>query len=262
MYHAKPLCRPELAERLSAELTDLPRSTFAATRRRAESATVRWLSAMSANLTRAAFLAAISCGIGSAAGWAAPITLLEVSGAGETFQFIDDNQAAAVGFTLGQAYSNVSISADILCVDCSGEVILMRGDLGPTADLTNFVTAESFDVNSPVDPLLAGLDLDAGDYFLILAMTEAGSAGWIGSDAPVIDSVLGVSAGFNFLAEALDTPSFNSEFLVILTSRGLHFTVTADLPVIAVAAPPTLWMVFGGLALLAFGQRARRFSAL
>ena len=208
-----------------------------------------------------ALLAAILCGIGSPVGWAAPMTLLEVSGAGETFQFIDDNQAAAVGFTLGQAYSNVSISADILCVGCSGEVILMRGDLGPTADLTNLVTAATFDVSSPVDPLLDGLDLVAGDYFLILAMTEAGSAGWIGSDAPAITSVPGVSAGLNLFADTLDTPSFNSEFEVILSSRGLHFTVTADLPDIVVPAPPTLWVVLGGLALLAFGHRTRRVSA-
>jgi len=188
------------------------------------------------------------------------MTLLDVGGTGDDFQFIDQNQAAAVGFTLGQAYSNVSISAEILCVGCSGELVLMRGDLGPTATLTNFVTAASFDVNSPVSPLLDGLDLDAGDYFLILAMTEAGSAGWIGSDAPVITSIPGVSAGFNFFADALDTPSFNSEFGAILSSRGLHFTVVAEISEVAVSAPPTLWMVFAGLALLAVRRRAGRSS--
>jgi hypothetical protein len=257
MHHSTSLHCPELAERRRADLTYFIRSFW----RRAKSVKVRWLTSISGYLAKMAFLAAISCGVGLPAVWAAPVTLLEVGGSGETFQFIDDNQAAAVGFTLGQAYSNVSISADILCVDCSGEVILMRGDLGPTADLTNFVTAASFDVSSPVDPLLDGLDLDAGDYFLILAMTEEGSAGWIGSDVPVITSVPGVSAGFNFFADTLDTPSFNSEFEVILSSRGLHFTVTADVPAVVVPAPPTLWMVVGGLALLTLRHRTRRVSA-
>jgi hypothetical protein len=234
---------------------------LAATWRRLGSAEARWLRAMSGSMAKVAFLAAIACGIGSPAGWAMPVTLLTVSGSGETFQFIEENQAAAVGFTLGQAYSNVSISAEILCVDCSGELILMRGDLGPTAGLTNFVTAASFDVSSPVDPLLQGLDLDAGDYFLILAMTESGSVGWIGSDAPDITSVPGVSAGLNFFADALDTPAFNSEFEVILSSRGLHFTVIAEIPDIVVPAPSTLWTILAGLGLLAFRPRAGRTSA-
>ena len=62
-------------------------------------------------------------------------------------------KGAAVSFTLDQAYTNVSISADLICIGCLGEVILMRDLIGPTSTLVNFVTGAFLDPTSSVEPL-------------------------------------------------------------------------------------------------------------
>jgi hypothetical protein len=160
---------------------------------------------------------------------AAPVTLLDVTGTGATGQFIGLDQGAAVSFTLDKAYSNVAISADLICIGCDGEVILMQGLIGPTATLANLVTGDFFDSSSPVDPLLSGLSLGAGTYFVIVAMTDSGSAGWTGSDPFTLSTVSGVTMGLDYFASDLDSSAaFKSAFSPIASSAALHFTVTAE----------------------------------
>jgi hypothetical protein len=164
---------------------------------------------------------------------AAPITLLDVSGAGNTGQVIALDQAAAISFTLGQAYSDVAIAADLVCVGCEGEAVLMKGLIGPSATLANFVAGTFFDTASAVDPILDGLSLDAGDYFLIVAITDQGGAAWTGSDPFTTQSVPGVTMGLNFFAgDVNDAVPFQSAFSPITSAAALHFRVWAAEPVV------------------------------
>jgi hypothetical protein len=185
-----------------------------------------------------------------AAAVAAPITLISVDGAGNAPLTIDGGEAAAVGFTLGQDYDDVSIGAELFCVGCQGSIYLMRGVIGPTADLINFVAGAVFDVGSSVDPLLDGLNLTAGNYFLIVAITD-GAAGWNGSDPIDVETVAGSAIGLNFFADELASPEYKSDFSVILSAAGLHFSVRAnedDTGPIVVPTPPALSLLLAGLA--------------
>lgn len=160
---------------------------------------------------------------------ATPITLLHVSGAGTTGQVINAGQAAAVSFTLGQAYSGVAISAEVLCVACNGSVYLMKDRIGPTAALTNIVTGDFFNVSSSVNPIFNGLSLGAGNYFLVVAITTAGGAGWTGSLVPSITTEPGILFDLNYFASTIDfSAPFRSPFLAIASSSALHFSIVAD----------------------------------
>jgi hypothetical protein len=181
---------------------------------------------------------------------AAPLTLLDVTGAGNTGQIIVLDQAAAVSFTLGQTYSDVAIAADLLCIGCEGEVVLMKGLIGPSATLANLVAGTFFDTASAVDPVLHGLTLDAGDYFLIVAITGQGGAAWTGSDPFTTQSLPGVTMGLNYFADEVDDAvPFRSAFSPITSAAALHFRVSAAesvvpepavLSLLAVAALPIL----------------------
>lgn len=162
---------------------------------------------------------------------ATPITLLDVSGAGTTGQTINTGQAAAVSFSLGQAYSGVAISAEVLCVACNGSVYLMKDRIGPTAALTNIVTGDFFNISSSVNPIFNGLSLDAGNYFLVVAITTAGGAGWTSSLVPSITTEPGILFDLNYFASTIDfSAPFRSPFLAIASSSALHFSIVADAP--------------------------------
>ena len=186
---------------------------------------------------------------------AAPITLLSVTGAGTTGQSIAADQGAVVSFTLDQLYTDIAISADVICVGCDGAIYLMKDLIGPTATLANLVTAASFDVGSAVDPLLSGLSLDAGDYFLIVAIFTGG-ASWLASDPFVLATAPGVSLGLNYFASNLDDSApFRSPFAPIQSAASLHFAVVGE--VATAPEPATSTLVAVGLGLVA-RQRYRR----
>jgi hypothetical protein len=212
-------------------------------------------------LLGAGLIAAMLATVWQSGACAAPISVISVSGAGNASRTVLSGETVAVGFTLGQDYTDVAIGAELFCVGCQGSIFLMRGLIGPTSGLVNFVAGEVFDVGSTVDPLLDGLDLVAGNYFLVLAIT-AGGAGWNGSDPPAIDAAAGSVAGLNFFADTLDTPAYTSDFAVILSSAGLHFTVTAndDSP-IDLPAPPTAALMLAGLAAILL-RSARKTVAI
>ena len=161
---------------------------------------------------------------------AVPITLLDISGAGNVGQYVDLGQAVAVSFSLDQSYTDVAISAPILCVECTGEIFLMKGGIGgPDAD-QYFMTAAYFDINSPYGgPLFSGLTLDAGYYFLMMAnVGSSGGIGWTGSDPATIFTATGVKLWPEIFADPIvpDVP-YRSDFYTVFETRALHFTVTA-----------------------------------
>ncbi|MGH6911955.1 MAG: PEPxxWA-CTERM sorting domain-containing protein [Phenylobacterium sp.] len=190
-------------------------------------------------------------------------TLLEVSGAGTAGQVLDQNTAAAVSFTLDQAYANVAISADVLCVNCTGEVLLMKDLIGPGATLSNCVTGSFFNVSTQTSPLLSGLNLGAGTYFLMLAITgDTGGGGWIGSAPATVTTLPGITHGLDLFADNVASPSFNSNFQVILSSSALHYSITADLGDSGSAIPePAAWaLMIAGFGLAGLRLRGRRLA--
>lgn len=190
---------------------------------------------------------------------ATPISLLTVSGPGNTGQTISVDQGAAVSFTFDQSYTDVAISADLVCIACDGALYLMNGAIGPAATVANLVTGAFFDVGSSVDPLLSGLSLDAGEYFLIVAITTAGGAAWVGSDPFVFTAAPGVGMGLNYFADDLDNAvPFRSEFLPIASPAGLHVSVVGNAA--SVPEPATSIPLALGLGVLA-AHRYRRSGA-
>lgn len=156
-----------------------------------------------------------------------PITLLDITGSGTSGTIADKNEAIAAEFTLGQSYSDVAISADLSCVGCTGGVYLMQNAIGPTASLADLITASAFNANSSVSPLLSGLSLSAGDYFVVVSISTTG-AGWVASNPATITSVAGVSAGGDYFSSAINqNEPYASDFSAIDSPAALMFTVTA-----------------------------------
>lgn len=191
---------------------------------------------------------------------AASLPLLTVTGSPNTGRTIGTDQGAAVSFTLDQAHADVAISADVVCVGCDGAVYLMKGLIGPGATAANLITGAFFNVGSPVDPLLSGLSLDAGEYFLIVAITTAGGAGWVGSDPFALATAPGVAMGLNYFASDLDNSvPFRSAFLPIASAAALHFAVVANtLPVPEPATHVLLALGLGALAVHRYRRTAGR----
>lgn len=204
-----------------------------------------------------ALLAVLAFALGQQAE-ATPISLLDITGSGTTGTTADADQAIAAQFTLGKSYSNVAISADLTCVGCQGAIYLMQGQIGPGATLANFVTGETFNVSSGVSPLLSGLTLGAGDYFLIVSITTSG-AGWTASDPATITSAPGVSAGPDYFASSINVSiPYESNFLVIQSASDLMFSITADSGTGSAPEPGTLGL-FALSILGMIAARRRRF---
>ena len=186
---------------------------------------------------------------------ATPVTLLSITGSGTTGTTADADQAVAAEFTLGKSYTDVAISADLVCVGCQGDIYLMEGQIGPGATLANFVTGSTFNVGTSTSPLLSGLNLSAGDYFLIMSITTTG-AGWTASNPATITSVPGVSAGPDYFASSINVSiPYESDFLAIQSSSSLMFSITANG---GSAAPEPGTLGLFGLALVGMIAAKRR----
>ena len=93
-----------------------------------------------------AILMALTMALGSAAVQASPTPLLTVSdGFSDSGHLIRPDQAAAVSFIFDNAFSNVTITADLTKLSKASEgAIFLVSNLGPTAGLGDIVASADF----------------------------------------------------------------------------------------------------------------------
>ena len=103
------------------------------------------------NWCSAVFLG-LSLALGSAAVQASPTPLLTVSGSNlDTGHLIRPDQAAAVSFIFDNAFSNVTITADLTKLSTASEgAIFLVSNLGPTAGLGAIVASADFNSIHPL----------------------------------------------------------------------------------------------------------------
>lgn len=183
--------------------------------------------------------------------------LLDVGGPNKTYA-IARGAAAGVSFTLDETRSNVTITAPVLCLGCSGGIWLHKDSVGPSASFAGSLGGEAFSSSTPT-PFFSFSSLDAGLYFFIVSVNadSAASALWSGSSAPVITSD-GAFRGLDIAA--LSTRPFVplSSFSPIF-GQGLNFTVEGDSFATPVPEPSTWVTLIVGFGLLgAHRRRAKR----
>ena len=186
-------------------------------------------------------------------------SIIAIGGAGDTGLTIATGEAGAISFVLTQAFTNVTIDAPLVCIStapCVGGLWVQQTSIGAGASFADSLFAQPYPVGTT--PLVSGLSLGSGTYFLILSMSQ-GTAAWLGSLSPTQSIAAGASLGLEFTSSSLQPFVPQSTFSVSFAAGSLHYTVTGDsstTPPTPVPEPGTLLLVgLGGLALI---RRVRR----
>ncbi len=183
-------------------------------------------------------------------------TIIEVDSADDYGISLNSGSAQVAGtfFTLEESYTNVSISAPILCVACQGSVVLHGGPLGVGATVADSVAGLFFDTS--VNNLFSGLSLGPGTYSLIVGVT-AGTGGWNGSAVPTVTTDGNSSDGLDFVGSSAEFFIPASVFVPTFSASQLAYRITGDIvtspPVNTVPLPASVAFLlagFGSLALL------------
>jgi hypothetical protein len=101
----------------------------------------------------------------------------------------DEANAFSVSWTLTQAYTNVSITAQL---DGWSGTAYLTTQLGPGTTIGDQLASTSFDVG---DVLFSGLTLSPGTYFLVITTTPLTSLSWEASRSPVVSVGSGAAIG-------------------------------------------------------------------
>lgn len=174
-----------------------------------------------------------------------------------------DTQALAAGFTLTSDFSNVAISASLTCLQCQAQFFLVADAIGPGTDFVNNVeavtTVDTLGGGGFIDQstsLFSSLNLTAGDYYLVLALTSDTISGviWSATQSPLITAATGALAGSALMAQSA---GFNSttaplslfeSYSVGGTPTSLQFTLNAAAQQsVTVPEPATGLLLISGL---------------
>jgi len=185
------------------------------------------------------------------------VLIVDVGGRNDTGALIGagfDDEAAAMAFSIDEGLTDVTLSAPIACISCSGAIWLHRNRIGNTGSLGDLVTAERFDSSSSTAPLFSGLELDPGLYFLI-ASIETGFGVWSGSSlgAAAVTLASGATAGPYFTSDTGTGFAPLNDFDVVLDGL-LHLSV-AGARLAEVPEPGSLLLF--GMAFLALLRRRK-----
>ncbi len=193
------------------------------------------------------------------AGWAAHAAIIvSVSGAPTGTAAAGQQQISTAGFTTGQDYSNVSISAVIGGVTTHSVTAYLTTQIGPGTTGGDEIATTTIGLPGPgpnLTPIFAGLSLPAGTYYLTLFHETDTGASWYHSSAAVVSTAAGSSHDFdgyyitNFPMVPLpayapaatfaplmsfDDPPLNSDFLYLVETSEIPEPSTAALVAIAV----------------------------
>ncbi len=197
----------------------------------------------------------LALALGNAAVQASPTPLLTVSDTdtlSASGHLIRPDQAAAVSFIFDNAFSNVTITADLtrLASAVEGGVYLVRL-LGPDADTDDLVAAvdfKSINFTGAGTVLFTGLNLIVGSYAVVVANGQANPVGavvvWNGSSTADVAQSAGVVDGIDFFSADTSGFLFDSFFSPVSAERTqAFFSVTAN-EVTSVPEPGSLLLVF------------------
>lgn len=224
------------------------------------------MSRLKKSLRLAAFSATAISVLSLATPATAAITIASVTGDGALAQELAPGDAAGISFTLSSAIANAALYADLFCANCTGTVLLLKDDIGPTATLANVQRVIDYDISTPTSPLLSGLDLGPGTYFLILALAgDRGGAAWFASSpATITNSAIG-SVGFDVVASNVGALPYLADFGLTTDGKAMHFrleTASVAPPPGGIPEPESWAMLASGFGVVGAGlRRSRRARA-
>jgi len=178
---------------------------------------------------------------------ASPATLLSVTGTDNNDIGLNSNQALAVSFTTTQLFSNVTFSvplAELICLNCAGEVYLELNGIDSTAIIGNLIDAKAFNNNGPLS--FTETNLAIGTYYVVLAITS-GNAVWTGSTSPTVTTAPNVSHSIDYIANSIDTGFPPDSHFAAITATDRFYQLTTP----GAATPEPTTLILGGLALIA-----------
>jgi hypothetical protein len=128
-------------------------------------------------------------------------TIVSVTGPQTFGAAAGQQQFVTAGFTTGQNYANVSISAVIGGLAAQSVTAYLTTQIGPgTTQAANEVATAVIPLPGPggiLTPIFTGLALPAGSYYLTLADNTFTAGAWYSTNAPVVATAPGSSAGFD-----------------------------------------------------------------
>jgi hypothetical protein len=168
----------------------------------------------------------------------------------------------AFSFTVGQAYSNVSISADLI-----GSFIgtaYLTTQIGPTTTIANQIAASSFTSAGGflgvLQPVLQNISINPGTYFLVLSTAQANPPqGLQETNSPVTTADVEASTNGALLSSSTGAAFAPSDtFSVVNPGAGAYapqfnITGTSTTP-----EPATWFLLSSALALLRFHRHRTR----
>ncbi|MEP7367617.1 MAG: hypothetical protein ABI972_30530, partial [Acidobacteriota bacterium] len=136
-------------------------------------------------------------------------TIVSVTGPADFGGSIGTNQAQTLGFTLGQAYNNLTISAFIAGPAAETFDAYLTTSIGAGTTVADEITSTT--LNFPgfnpgvYTPIFSGLNLLAGTYYLTL-FNPTGSGTLYSTESPVFDTAPGSSHAFSGYFITNDNP--------------------------------------------------------